>query len=325
MNRREQTELEDTEQGEGASSPEEGRSMLRRGLRAPRRILRRTSVLPSLFTISNGLAGFGAIHFATKEAGSFEARLANLAIAAWLIFAAMICDMLDGRVARMTRRTSDFGGQLDSLCDVISFGVAPAMITLRAVVGALRQISVEPRIATERTVWCIAGVYVACAALRLARFNVENEPDESAHMDFKGLPSPGAAAAVAGAILLFDHLVNSKGWGWLSSAWLSEFPQRFAQPWALGMISVVLTAVTLVAGLLMVSRFRYVHLVNYYIRGKRPFSYLVKLVIVVLAALIEPFLTLALVTLGYAASGPVGATVRKLRAGDKGRAGGGST
>ena len=157
----------------------------RRFGRARRRILRSTAVLPSLFTISNGLAGFGAIHFATKAVLTLDARLENLAIAAWLLVAAMICDMLDGRVARMTRMTSDFGGQLDSLCDAISFGVAPAIMMLRAVVALLGEVSVVPHVvALERTVWCVAAIYMACAVLRLARFNVENEPDESAHMDF---------------------------------------------------------------------------------------------------------------------------------------------
>jgi len=305
---REATELNEPAGGEAMRRPK-----LRQRLRARQRILRSTAVLPSLFTVSNGLAGFGAIHFAAKEALDFDARLANLAVAAWLLFAAMIFDMLDGRLARMTRRTSDFGGQLDSLCDVVSFGVAPALVMLRAVVAALRQISVVPQVAIERAVWCVAAVYVACAALRLARFNVENEPDESAHMRFKGLPSPGAAAAVAGLILLFERLVHKEGGGWFTSSWLSESSARLAGPWAMGLISIVLTGATLVLALLMVSRFPYAHLVNQYIRGKRPFNYLVKLVIVVLAALVEPFVTLALVTVGYAASGPVAATVRKLR------------
>ena len=101
------------------------------------RILRGIAALPSMVTLGNGIAGFAAIHFATKPlpaalmdpahsaaAGAWLTQ--NMVLAAWLVFVAMVFDALDGRLARMTRRTSDFGGQLDSLCDAISFGVAPA-------------------------------------------------------------------------------------------------------------------------------------------------------------------------------------------------------
>jgi CDP-diacylglycerol--serine O-phosphatidyltransferase len=270
-----------------------------------RRILLSTSLLPGLLTVSNGLSGFAAIHFATKDALG-EATLHHLMIAAWFIFLAMFFDMLDGRVARMTRRTTDFGGQLDSLCDVVSFGVAPAVLMLRTVIMALRGHEMEPfvvlskTVGVERVVWCIAGLYLACAALRLARFNVENVPDESAHMTFQGLPSPGAAAPVAALVLLFDHLMSFES-GWRS------------QPWLSALVSVVLPLMTLAVGLFMVARFRYTHVVNQYIRGRRPFSYLVKIVIIGLAAMLEPYVTLAAVTVGYALSGPVGALWRLMR------------
>lgn len=287
-----------------ASKPRRGR----------RRILRNTAVLPSLFTLGNALAGFGAIHFATKTVATFDGRLENLATAGWLLVTAMVCDMLDGRVARMTRMTSDFGGQLDSLCDAVSFGVAPAIMALRAVVAVLDQITVIPHVvAIERLVWCVAAVYVSCAVLRLARFNVENEPDESAHMDFKGLPSPGAAAAVGATILLLRHLAHSGGGGWLSSLVLSTTSGRLSGDLAMGIAALVLTLVTLSAGLLMVSRMKYAHLVNHYIRGKRPFSYIVKLMLVLVAILVEPFATLAIGTVAYALSGPLRALRTRLR------------
>ena len=307
------TDLDEFTDTEAAPELDAAAAKPTRRQRARQRILRSTAVLPSLFTVCNGLAGFGAIHFATKDA-AFEARLGNLGISAWLIVLAMIFDMLDGRVARMTRRTSDFGGQLDSLCDMVSFGVAPAIMMLRMVGGALREIEFLPHVvAIERTVWCMAAVYVACAALRLARFNVENEPDESAHMDFRGLPSPGAAAAVTGLVLLFERVLLGTGGGWLSSPWLNAGTGAASNPWLLGTISVLLAAVTLAAGLLMVSRFRYVHMVNHYIRGRRPFNYLVKVVLLALAVAIEPFVSIAAGTVIYAASGPAGALLRRLR------------
>ena len=278
-----------------------------RAARRRRRILQSTAVLPGLVTILNGLAGFAAIHFATKDAlGSAGAP--NMTIAAWLIFTAMAFDMLDGRLARMTRRTSDFGGQLDSLCDVISFGAAPAVLMLRLVVTVLRgQVekiaSIPPQLAAEsveRAVWCVAAIYLACAALRLARFNVENEPDESSHMDFRGLPSPAAAAVVAALVLLFEHLATLQG------------PQG-ASTWMLAGVGLCLPVATLAVALLMVSRFRYPHVVNQYIRGRRPFSYLVKAVVVLIAMFFEPYLTIATVVLVFALSGPIGALWRFLR------------
>jgi CDP-diacylglycerol--serine O-phosphatidyltransferase len=277
----------------------------RRRARTRRRILQSTALLPGLLTIANGLSGFASIHFATKDALG-QASLANLGVAAWFIFLAMFFDMLDGRVARMTRRTTDFGGQLDSLCDIISFGAAPAVLMLRTVILALRGHEIEPVVflsktaGMERVVWCIAGLFLACTALRLARFNVENVPDESAHMNFRGLPSPGAAAPVAALVLLFEHLAGFET-GWRS------------RPWLLAAVSVAMPLMTLAGGLLMVTRFRYTHVVNQYIRGRRPFGYLVKLVVIGLAALLEPYVTLAVITVGYALSGPTGAAWRLLR------------
>jgi CDP-diacylglycerol--serine O-phosphatidyltransferase len=260
-----------------------------RGRRLRRRILRSTALLPAMFTVSNGLLGFGAIHFATKVglgAAPTPGTMFDLSLGAWLLFGAMFCDMIDGRLARMTRRTSDFGAQLDSLSDMISFGVAPAILMLRTVIIAMRTVTVNTSV--ERVVWCISAVYVACAALRLARFNVENVPDESAHMSFSGLPSPGAAAAVAASVLLLCH-----------------YPEWLTQSWWYWTTSFALPALTLAAALLMVSRIRYPHLVNQYIRGKRPFNYLVWLVLMVLAGFFEPFIALAMGAVAYALSGPV--------------------
>lgn len=270
-----------------------------------------------MFTIGNGLLGFASIYLATRQGVNGEPT--HLALAAWLLFAAMFCDMIDGRLARFARLTSDFGAQLDSMCDVISFGVAPPILMLRAVTGAAHE-QVEKTfifakfsdIGLERLLWCLAAVYVAGAAMRLARFNVENEPDESAHMNFRGLPSPGAAAAVATLVLLFVHLRNITAGGWLFGPWLLSTNERIAEVMA-AVICVLLPLVTLATGLLMVSRFRYAHVVNQYIRGKRPFSYLVKLVILGIVALLEPYLALATAAVVYALSAPVAAALLHLR------------
>ncbi len=303
----------------GADLRHAGRIARRRARRErrSRTILKTTAILPSLFTISNGLLGFAAIHLATRQ--GVEAEPALLGAAAWLLFGAMICDMLDGRLARFARRTSDFGGQLDSMCDIISFGIAPPVLMLRTVMGAVQgqvgKAALLGRLSDvglERLLWCVAGVYVAGAALRLARFNVENEPDESAHMTFRGLPTPGAAAAVATLVLLFDHLKNIDRGGWLFGPWLLAMNEKVALSMCAA-IGLILPVVTLAAGLLMVSRLPYSHLVNQYIRGKRPFGYLVKLVMAALvAAVLEPFVALAVTAMAYLLSAPILVAWRRL-------------
>lgn len=277
----------------------------------PERLLKATAALPALFTIGNGIAGFAAIHFATR-AGLGNASPSDLAASAWMILLAMVFDMLDGRVARMTRRTSDFGGQLDSLCDMVSFGAAPAMLSLQTVVNALRGPMLNRvdwltnSLTLERGIFAVSAIYLACAALRLARFNVENDPDESAHMDFRGLPSPGAAAAVTGMVLLYSRLHRL-----LLPP--EQPPADDWRQWLLLSVSLLLPAITLAVGLLMVSRFRYPHMVNHYIRGRRPVSYIVKLVLIVMAMVLWFYEVAAVVAVVYAFSGPVGATLRKMR------------
>ena len=275
----------------------------RRGAR--RRILQGTAVLPSFVTVLNGLAGLSAIHYATKEAfGSIGPDVvSNLRMAVSMLILAMFFDMLDGRLARMTRRTSDFGGQLDSLCDAVSFGVAPAILMTRTVVLTLRQLPLSSHLQLERVVWSVGALYLACAVMRLARFNVENEPDESAHMDFRGLPTPGAAGVVVSLVLLFTRVTDSPlvGSPWSDTIWL-----------LIG-VSILLPVMTLAAALLMVSNIQYAHLVNHWVRGRRPVSYILKLVIVVLAMLYEFALTAALFASIYALSGPVMAAWGRFR------------
>ena len=124
--------------------------------------------------------------------------------AAYLIFVAMLFDALDGRLARFTRHTTDFGGQLDSLADVISFGAAPAFLALAGV-----QVDDLPLPAFfARLFWAIGALYMSCAAIRLARFNVSNEHGEQHHFSFLGLPSPGAGGAVAAFILMQQDLYH---------------------------------------------------------------------------------------------------------------------
>ncbi|MFP4355596.1 MAG: CDP-alcohol phosphatidyltransferase family protein [Phycisphaerae bacterium] len=270
------------------------------------------SVLPTLCTVANGLSGLAAIHFATLNAVG-HAEPWHLAAAGWLIFLAMVFDMLDGRLARMTRSTSDFGAQLDSLCDAVSFCAAPAVLMLRTCQMALRGVNVQ-RIdflpdmfasftLPDRILWAIGGLYMACGVLRLARFNVETDEAEESHMTFKGLPSPGAAAAVVSLVLVIDQLSRSQG--------LLSHPAT--------MISVVVTLplVTLIAALLMVSNVEYPHIANQIHLSRKPFGTIVKLVIIAMFAVLNFILTGATLAVIYVLSGPVRVLWRRAKRREK--------
>src|SRR5689334_3782397 len=181
--------------------------MRRHGRRA---YVRSIYFLPSLATLGNAVCGFGAMYVAAFDPvnvgndpwAQFLLRYHFLA-AAYLVFIAMVFDALDGRLARFARHTTDFGGQLDSLADVVSFGAAPAYIALQLFKSAGP--TGAPFLIT-RLIWAMGAVYFSCAAIRLARFNVSNEHGEQHHRSFLGLPSPGAAGAIIGLILMQQEL-----------------------------------------------------------------------------------------------------------------------
>jgi CDP-diacylglycerol--serine O-phosphatidyltransferase len=214
------------------------------------------AVLPSLITILNGVFGFIAIVFASRGAGKGIAGFSYFAIAGYMILLAMFADMLDGRLARMSQSTSSFGGQLDSLCDMVSFGIAPAFIMLNAMQVHLELTTPLSSGLFHRFIWLAALAYISCAALRLARFNVENEENEAAHMSFAGLPSPGAAGAIVSLVI---------------------FHQEVAPTFDAAIF--VLPFLTLGVAVLMVSRIRYPHVLNVYLRGKQPFGYLMRVLL----------------------------------------------
>ena len=228
------------------------------GVRRPR--LRSIALLPSIITLANGLFGFTAIGLIAKGQEYYG-------MAGYMIFYAMIADVLDGRVARISKSTSSFGGQLDSLCDGISFGAAPAFLMLnlmlsrhRAIVSGDAELYVGDLY--ERFIWAVAIAYLSCTLIRLARFNVENEEDESAHMTFTGLPSPAAAGVVASLVMFYHHVMTDEA----AQTELFKLLQSG--------VLYALPFVTLACGLLMVSRVRYVHLFNQIFRGKKPMRYL---------------------------------------------------
>jgi len=266
------------------------------------RHLKRVAVLPSLVTLANALFGFAAIHFAARGMNEphllwlNKPELTFFAAAAWMIVLAMIADAMDGFVARKSGGTSDFGGQLDSLSDVISFGVAPAFLTLRVVESGLKEIfePASPLFGSlpGKLLWLVAAMYVCCAALRLARFNVENSPDESSHLKFKGLPSPAAAGTIAALVLLYSDLVPELQKGSPAVAQFSSTVIIYILPFILAMVAI-----------LMVSTVPFTHVVNQYLKGRKPFGYVVLLVFLWLLIFWKPQLTLTIASLIYLASG----------------------
>jgi CDP-diacylglycerol---serine O-phosphatidyltransferase len=232
-------------------------------------------LLPNLFTTACLFSGFYAIVAAIDG---------NYHRAGFAVFVAMLCDTMDGRVARMTSTESAFGKEFDSLADMVSFGVAPAIVAYQWGVARLFEYgSVWGRVG-----WVAAFLYAACAALRLARFNTRHATQDKNF--FEGLPSPSAAAIVSAFI-------------WASSAW--------REPGLPGLI--LATLVTAASGLLMVSSFPYNSFKKLNLEGPVRFVtfLLVPLGFVLIA--LEPSTALLVIFGSYALSGPVLWLVRRKR------------
>ncbi len=227
-------------------------------------------VLPSLFTTANLFAGFYAIVAAMN--GNFE--YAPLAI-----YLAMLLDALDGRVARITHTESEFGFHYDSLVDMVSFGLAPALVMYEWALAGMGKLG-----------WLAAFIYAAGAGLRLARFNTQAGMAVSDKRYFRGLPSPSAAGLVAGFV-------------WVLYA--TGIPGRD--------ISVLALLVTVLAGVLMVSNIRYRSFKDLDLRGRVSFVTILAVPLVFVLVFLDPPQVLFAIFLGYAVSGPALVLVRLLR------------
>jgi CDP-diacylglycerol--serine O-phosphatidyltransferase len=221
-------------------------------------------LLPNLFTTAALFAGFYAIIAAMR--GDFE----NAAVA---IFFAMVLDGLDGRIARLTNTQSKFGAEFDSLADMVSFGVAPALVIFSWALGGLGKFG-----------WSAAFIYVACAALRLARFNTQIETADKNY--FTGLASPAAAAIIASTVWVCHDL------GWVGSA----LPQE---------VSVLVGLLTATVGFLMIANFPYYSFKGIDLRHRVPFVVMIAVVLIFGLITLDPPSILLAGFLVYALSGPV--------------------
>jgi CDP-diacylglycerol--serine O-phosphatidyltransferase len=255
--------------------------------------VKKIAVLPTLLTLGNGVCGFAAIVCAS-EVGHGNDAGKYLALSGWLIIGAMVFDALDGYVARLTKTASKFGGELDSLCDVISFGVAPAYLLLQLGPGR----DANPYMG--QVLAALAVLYLVCAVLRLARFNVtSNSPDPSAHKRFQGLPSPGAAGCLASLAVLRGALPAKLALYWRDSDPLAVAGtvQRVVESWAL--------LGTLCIALLMVSQIPYPHVTKNILRGRRHFGHLMQVILAAFVLLLMRELALVLLFWVYAVALPV--------------------
>lgn len=227
-------------------------------------------LLPNLFTTAALFAGFYAIIAAMR--GEFE----NAAVA---IFLAMVLDGLDGRIARLTNTSSKFGVEFDSLADMVSFGVAPALVIFSWALGDLGKFG-----------WSAAFIYVACAALRLARFNTQIDTADKNY--FTGLASPAAAAIIASTVWVFHDL------GWVGNAVPTE-------------LSVLVGLLTATVGFLMIANFPYYSFKGIDLRRRVPFVVMIAVVLVFGLVTLDPPSILLVGFLAYAVSGPVGQVMKR--------------
>jgi len=265
-----------------------------------RRIMPPQAVWPLLFTLGNLVSGFAAIHYAYKSPNwQGPWGWSGLTMAGALIFLGLFLDSIDGTIARLTRSVTELGATLDSLADLVTCGIAPAVLTLSLVAsylgddGHLNLLGPDADLPWGKVVWGIAAVYVCCAALRLARFTVETQPEKGPNdnMAFHGLPSPGAAGLIAALILLHQHVLASSG----DTLWIGR-AYAFGVP-----------GIMLLGAIAMVSRIPYDHFVNRYLGRPQTFRFIASTVIILFMCLWWFQATVAIGFIMYAVSGPVSA------------------
>lgn len=261
-----------------------------------RRRLFRPSMAPTMLTMGNLVCGFLAIAYMTDAHAAFGEVAAavttpssRVVLAGWMILLGMVFDMLDGRVARMTRSTSEFGGILDCLADLVTFGVAPALVAKVLIQDAF----VTPEGPDLRRIaFLTAAFYAVCAALRLARYAVEQEDEEQAVSVFVGLPTPGAAGVIATLALCHERILD-----W----WTPDTLGKWVAAYAVGF------GVVAALALLMVSTVPFAHVANRFLGGRRSVGRVALALFVVMALMVslDFAVVLAVIFGAYALSGPL--------------------
>ncbi|HKB10309.1 MAG TPA: CDP-diacylglycerol--serine O-phosphatidyltransferase [Vicinamibacterales bacterium] len=249
--------------------PEGRLRFLRRASDRPRRnrLRRGVYLLPSLLTMGNMFCGYACVVYAMR--GEYE-------VAAPYIGVAIVLDMLDGRIARMTGTTSAFGVEFDSLADVISFGVAPAILSFAWGLSSLGRLG-----------WAAGFLFVAAAAMRLARFNIQSSGGDKRY--FVGLPSPAAAAIPAATV--------------------------YAYPWGLYDYRAALPAIAMVIvpAALMVSTIRFRSFKTIDAHTRRSYTVLIFVAAAIMLIATHPRLMLVVIAYSYLASAFVGLAITRLR------------
>jgi CDP-diacylglycerol---serine O-phosphatidyltransferase len=257
------------------------------------RLRRGIYLLPSLFTVGTLVCGFIAILQTLRGAGLLatqtDARLA-FDYAARAIGWAILFDGFDGRIARMTNSSSEFGREFDSLADVITFGLAPAILAYTwgvrpiADIFALRYVDHLPQLG-----WLVTFTFLICGAARLARFNIDSGKPTTNRRQFVGLPIPGAAGVVAATVHFFKYPIND---------------------WPYGLIWLAIIALL---AFLMVSRVRYPSFKAIDLRRRRPYVAIILIGIVVYGVWAFSEIVLMIMALVYSLSGPVSRLTSRLR------------
>jgi CDP-diacylglycerol--serine O-phosphatidyltransferase len=250
--------------------------------------VRKIVIVPTLLTLGNAVCGLASVAYASRYVR--EPNAIYLAASGWLILAAMVFDTLDGFAARLAKAAGRFGAELDSLCDAVSFGAAPAFLLLQLGPGWDSPI-------WHRLLAAVATLYLMCTILRLARYNVESIEGTGSAKRFRGLPSPAAAGCVAALAILR----SSQGDHW----------NGYFEAWATGGAFLV--------AILMVSQVSYPHLTKGILRGGRTAVPLILTSVVLLALAREA--AVALLFWGYALLGAGRYVAAKLAKRDKSLAG----
>ena len=257
------------------------------------------SLFANLLTIGNGVCGFAALVKLSQLQLAEDNSLANpenLVFAGYLILLGMLFDAFDGKVARMVKGSTELGAQLDSLCDLITFGLVPAFMIFQM------QLGTSPR--WMNVVWFFSLAYFLGALLRLARFNVENSPEEEAHLCFKGLPSPAAAGCVASLVIFQNYVLKAEQ---AELKWISEnlFSIESMKTFVTA-ISYILPFLGVFLGFTMVSsRLKFEHVGSRIFGRSHSWEFFVSLIFAALLLAIVPEVFLPLAFIGYLVWTPV--------------------